>query len=70
MREREDYLRAANNNNNNFPLGQQQQQMANNNVQQQLTSRALGLDAVHNLCKELYPQQGNPLTVTAVVKYW
>lgn len=32
--------------------------------------RALGLDALHNLCKEIYPNQGNPLTVTAIVKYW
>ncbi|KAL2739870.1 suppressor of fused [Vespula maculifrons] len=34
------------------------------------TARALGLDALHGLCKEIYPDQANPLTVTAVVKYW
>lgn len=36
----------------------------------QPTARALGLDALHSLCKEIYPDQSNPLTVTAVVKYW
>lgn len=32
--------------------------------------RALGLDALHNVCKEIYPNQSNPLTVTAIIKYW
>lgn len=32
--------------------------------------RAPGLDALHSLCKQIYPDQGNPLTVTAVIKYW
>ncbi|XP_057334805.1 suppressor of fused homolog [Microplitis mediator] len=32
--------------------------------------RAFGLDALHNVCRELYPGQPNPLTVTAVLKYW
>lgn len=36
----------------------------------QPSARALGLDALHSLCKEIYPDQCNPLTVTAVVKYW
>ncbi|XP_058795424.1 suppressor of fused homolog [Phymastichus coffea] len=31
---------------------------------------APGLEAIHNACKELYPDQSNPLTVTAIVKYW
>ncbi|XP_034948202.1 suppressor of fused homolog [Chelonus insularis] len=33
-------------------------------------SRALGLEALHNVCKEIYPDQSNPLTVTAIIKYW
>lgn len=32
--------------------------------------RAFGLDALHNVCKEIYPDQCNPLTVTAIIKYW
>ncbi|XP_011497622.1 PREDICTED: suppressor of fused homolog [Ceratosolen solmsi marchali] len=32
--------------------------------------RALGLDALHALCRDVYPEQGNPLTVTAILKYW
>ena len=32
--------------------------------------RALGVEAVHNLCNKIYPDQENPLTVTAIVKYW
>jgi len=32
--------------------------------------RAPGLDALHSLCKQIYPDQSNPLTVTAIVKYW
>ncbi|XP_077263958.1 suppressor of fused [Temnothorax americanus] len=32
--------------------------------------RAPGLDALHSLCKQIYPDQSNPLTVTAVIKYW
>ncbi|XP_063988966.1 suppressor of fused homolog [Diachasmimorpha longicaudata] len=32
--------------------------------------RALGLDALHSVCKEIYPNQLNPLTVTAIIKYW
>ncbi|XP_003401432.1 suppressor of fused homolog [Bombus affinis] len=54
MREREEFCRS-------FPPGQPIQAP---------TARALGLDALHNLCKEIYPDQSNPLTVTAVVKYW
>lgn len=54
MREREECCRS-------FPPGQPTQAP---------TTRALGLDALHNLCKEIYPDQSNPLTVTAVVKYW
>ena len=54
MREREEFCRG-------FPPGQ---------LSQPPTARALGLDALHSLCKEIYPDQSNPLTVTAVVKYW
>lgn len=32
--------------------------------------QAPGLDALHSLCRQIYPDQCNPLTVTAVVKYW
>ncbi|KAJ8664546.1 hypothetical protein QAD02_006208 [Eretmocerus hayati] len=32
--------------------------------------RAPGLEALHALCREIYPEQTNPLTVTAVLKYW
>ncbi|XP_020281845.1 suppressor of fused homolog isoform X2 [Pseudomyrmex gracilis] len=32
--------------------------------------QAPGLDALHRLCKQIYPDQSNPLTVTAVLKYW
>lgn len=45
------------------PQQQQQQQQPRLQV-------APGLEAVHNVCKELYPEQINPLTVTAIVKYW
>lgn len=54
MREREDFPRS-------FP---QNQQIPG------VSPRALGLDALHSFCKEIYPNQGNPLTVTAIVKYW
>ncbi|GLH08101.1 Suppressor of fused homolog [Gryllus bimaculatus] len=30
----------------------------------------LGLEALYSLCRRLYPDQPNPLQVTAVVKYW
>ena len=33
-------------------------------------SRPLGLDALHAACRALYPNQANPLQVTALVKYW
>ena len=29
-----------------------------------------GLHAVYELCKKLYPDQLNPLQVTALLKYW
>ncbi|XP_066582355.1 suppressor of fused homolog [Prorops nasuta] len=54
MREREEFSRS-------FPPGQPIQSPS---------ARALGLDALHSLCKEIYPDQSNPLTVTAIVKYW
>ncbi|XP_012283229.1 suppressor of fused homolog [Orussus abietinus] len=54
MREREEFARS-------FPPG---------HPSQAPSPRALGLDALHGLCKEIYPDQGNPLTVTAIVKYW
>ncbi|CAG5075898.1 Similar to Sufu: Suppressor of fused homolog (Mus musculus) [Cotesia congregata] len=34
------------------------------------STRALGLDALHSVCRELYPNQTNPLTVTAILKFW
>ncbi|XP_046626497.1 suppressor of fused homolog [Neodiprion virginianus] len=54
MREREDFLRG-------LPSGQ---------TSQGPSPGAPGLDALHNLCREIYPEQSNPLTVTAIVKYW
>ena len=29
-----------------------------------------GLQAIYNACRRLYPDQPNPLQVTALVKYW
>lgn len=29
-----------------------------------------GLEAIYSTCRRLYPQQPNPLQVTALVKYW
>lgn len=29
-----------------------------------------GIDAIYQACKKVYPDQANPLQVTAVVKYW
>ena len=46
------------------------QSFTHNQSIQSPSHRALGLDALHTLCKEIYPNQGNPLTVTAIVKYW
>lgn len=33
-------------------------------------SQPVGLDAVYAACKKIYPEQPNPLQVTALVKYW
>lgn len=30
----------------------------------------VGLEALFNACRQLYPDQPNPLQVTALVKYW
>jgi suppressor of fused-like protein len=30
----------------------------------------LGLEALYSLCRRIYPDQVNPLQVTALVKYW
>lgn len=30
----------------------------------------LGFQAIYSACRKLYPDQPNPLQVTAVVKYW
>lgn len=29
-----------------------------------------GLEAIYNACRRQYPEQPNPLQVTALVKYW
>lgn len=29
-----------------------------------------GLQAIYGECRRLYPEQANPLQVTAIVKYW
>lgn len=56
MRECEEFTRS-------FPPGQP--------VQAPLPPpRAPGLDALYSLCRQIYPEQINPLTVTAIVKYW
>ena len=34
------------------------------------TQQPVGLDAVYAACKKIYPEQPNPLQVTALVKYW
>ncbi len=33
-------------------------------------ARPAGLDAVHRACGAVYPDQPNPLQVTALVKHW
>ncbi|XP_029161034.1 suppressor of fused homolog [Nylanderia fulva] len=58
MRECEEFTRS-------FPPGQP--------VQAPLppsTPGAPGLDALYSLCRQIYPEQINPLTVTAIIKYW
>ena len=41
------------------------------NIQQsQVPMTPPGLQAIYNACRRLYPDQPNPLQVTAVVKYW
>ncbi|XP_072765960.1 suppressor of fused homolog [Anoplolepis gracilipes] len=56
MRECEEFTRS-------FPPGQPVQAPL-------LQPRAPGLDALYSLCRQIYPEQVNPLTVTAIVKYW
>ena len=31
---------------------------------------APGLEAIYKTCREVYPNQPNPLQIAAVVKYW
>ena len=38
--------------------------------QQMLPSSAPGLEALLDACREVYPDQPNPLQVTAFIKYW
>lgn len=33
-------------------------------------ARPAGLDTVYMACRTIYPDQPNPLQVTALVKYW
>lgn len=35
-----------------------------------LSSGALGLEILYESCRQVYPQQPNPLQVTAFIKYW
>ena len=52
--------------------------MSDANSQHQLTgttaalplSAAPGLDALYSVCSQVYPDQPNPLQVTAFIKYW
>lgn len=32
--------------------------------------RPPGLQALHDLLRQIYPDQINPLTITTIVKYW
>lgn len=38
--------------------------------QQLLCSTAPGLEILYETCRQAYPQQPNPLQVTAFIKYW
>ena len=38
--------------------------------QQLLCSAAPGLELLYETCRQAYPQQPNPLQVTAFIKYW
>nr|CAG4634933.1 EOG090X09WX [Alona affinis] len=40
------------------------------NSQLSLTSAAPGLEILYEACRQVYPQQENPLQVTAFIKYW
>ena len=31
---------------------------------------AHGLEAIYTACREIYPEQPNPLQVAAITKYW
>lgn len=40
------------------------------NSQLLLSSAAPGLEFLYETCRQVYPQQENPLQVTAFIKYW
>nr|CAG4641043.1 EOG090X09WX [Eulimnadia texana] len=44
--------------------------LPNQNAQHLLSNAAPGLDALFAACREVYPDQPNPLQVSALVKYW
>lgn len=50
---------------NNFPT-----ESAVDAPQLFLSSAALGLEILYESCRQVYPQQPNPLQVTAFIKYW
>lgn len=39
-------------------------------AQLMLSSAALGLETLYDSIRQVYPQQPNPLQVTAFIKYW
>ena len=56
-------------------MGQQQQQLFDEHAaalinSQLLLSSAPGLEILYEACRQVYPQQENPLQVTAFIKYW
>nr|CAG4641877.1 EOG090X09WX [Eurycercus lamellatus] len=44
--------------------------MVDNHSQHLLSSAAPGLEILYETCRQVYPQQQNPLQVTAFIKYW
>ena len=39
-------------------------------IPQLLSSSAPGLETLYDVCRQVYPDQENPLQVTAFIKYW
>ena len=43
---------------------------SNSNTNNNVPITPPGLEAIYSACRRLYPDQPNPLQVTALVKYW